>query len=272
MATVYSWAGRIDDALALFGRAFDELIPAGAHINSAEALAWYGRAAYDAGDLAKADQLAAMLDVDSVGRSVHTRSHYLSLAALIAFGRGDWAGLTRVGGALQELATNNPDLSFCLLSAACVGYAGASELLAGGSVPPTLDEQARRQVSDNESIVAAAVLLPKVMAGDSEALERGLAAYQPGVGLWDRYRVWDDADLIPAIAMTMLERWEHLSPVLARLDELAGYGARLAGATAEAIREEERAAAGGPTAQHERLRELGYLGISQLLQFRPGAT
>jgi hypothetical protein len=70
----------------------------------------------------------------------------------------------------------------------------------------------------------------------------------------------------------MLERWEPLRPVLDRFDELAGYGARLGGAVAEAVREEERAAAGGPPARHDTLRELGYLGISELLRFRPAAT
>ena len=271
MTTVYSWAGRIDAAVALFDRVFEELIPSGAHINSVEALTWYGRAAFDAGDLAKAERLARELDAESLHRSVHTRSHYFSLVALIAFGRGDWDGLGRATQALLALAEDHPDVSFCLLSASCVGYAGAGEILAGLPLPADLDAQAHRQVSESEPIVAAAVLLPKVMAGNVEALERGLAAYQPGVGLWDRMRVWDDADLIPAIAMTILERWEQLSTVLARLDELGGYGHRLAAAVADAIREEGRAAAGGPPARHERLRSLGYLGISELLHFRPAA-
>jgi class 3 adenylate cyclase/tetratricopeptide (TPR) repeat protein len=268
MATVYSWTGRIEDAVALFDRVFDELIPSGAHINSPEALAWFGRAAFDAGDLAKAERLAVALDADSVHRSVHTRSHYFSLEALIAFGRGEWERLDRAADALQGLARDHPDASFCVLSGSCVGYAGARELLAGRPLPGDLDAQAHRQVEESEPVAAAVVLLPKVMAGDAEALVRGLAAYRPGVGLWDRIRVWDVADLIPAIAMTMLERWEQLSTVLARLDELAGNGARLAGAVAEAIREQERAAAGGPPPRHERLRELGYLGISELLRFR----
>jgi tetratricopeptide (TPR) repeat protein len=271
MATVYSWQGRIGDAVALFGRVFDELIPAGAHINSPEALAHFGRAAFDAGDLAKASRLAAELDAESRHRSVHTRSHSFGLEALVAFGRGDWSGLTRVAEALHALATENPDIPFCLISGACVGYAAAGQVLAGRALPADLDAQARRQVSDSEPVLAAMIMLPEVMAGQVEALDAGLAGYQPGLPLWDRYRAWDPADLVPAIAMTMLERWEQLSPVLTRLDELARYGAHLDGATAEAIREEERAASGGPAARHERLLELGYLGISELLHFRPAA-
>ena len=272
MATVYSWAGRIGDAVALFDRVFDELIPGGAHINSPEALAWFGRAAFDAGDLAKAERLAIALDADSLHRSVHTRSHYFSLEALIAFGRGEWDRLGKAAEAIHGLAEHHPEASFCVLSGSCVGYAGAREIVAGRPLPVDLEAQARRQVEESEPVVAAVLLLPKVMSGDRQALEPGLVAYQPGVGLWDRIRVWDPADLIPAIAMTMLQRWEELRPVLTRLDELAGHGARLGGAVADAIREEERAAAGGPPPGHERLRELGYVGISELLRFRPATS
>jgi class 3 adenylate cyclase/tetratricopeptide (TPR) repeat protein len=269
MATVYSWAGRIGDAISLFDRVFDELIPAGAHINVPEALAWFGRAVFDAGDLAKADRLASQFDVESAHRSVHTRSHYYALVALAAFGRGDWQVLREAEAQIVGLADANPDVGFCLLSASAVGFDAACRVLAGASIPADIDAVVHRQIGDSDPIEDAAVLLPKVMAGDVAALERGLAAYRPGVRLWDRYRVWDPADLTPAIAMTMLDRWDDLRPVLARLDELDGAGARLSGAVAEAIREEERAAAGGPPAEHRALLALGYRGISELLRFRP---
>ncbi|MDX6636686.1 MAG: hypothetical protein QOJ01_197 [Solirubrobacterales bacterium] len=272
MATVYSWAGRIDDSVALFDRVFDELIPAGAHINTPEALPWFGRAAFDGGDLAKAERLARDLDAESLHRSVHTRSHYFALLALIAFGRGDWQALGDARDELLALADNNPEVGFCLLSAAAMGFGAASQVLAGAPLGADIDAVVHRQIGDSDPAEAAAVLLPKAMTGDAAALERGLAGYQPGARLWDRYRVWDVADLMPAIAMTMLERWDELPRVLARLDELAGYGGRLAGAVAEAIREEERAQVGGAPPRHARLRELGYLGISKLLRFRPTAN
>ena len=269
MATVHSWTGRIGDAIALFDRVFDDLIPSGAHINAAEGLAWYARAAFDAGDLAKADRLAMRLDADSAHLSVHTRSQYFAVVALIAFGRGEWQALREAEAVIAGMADANPDLGFCLLSAAAVGFEAASQALAGRPIPSDIDAVVHRQIGDSEPAEAAAVLLPKVMAGDAAALERGLAGYQPRMRLWDRYRVWDPADLMAAIAMTMLERWEEIRPVLARLDELAGQGARLSAAVAEAIREEERAAAGGPSAEHASLLALGYGGISQLLRFRP---
>ena len=115
-------------------------------------------------------------------------------------------------------------------------------------------------------------MLAKVMAGDPSALSSGLRGYEPGLRLSDRYRVWDVADLVPGIALTMLERWDELPPILARLDEFGRGGARLAKAAAAAIREERAAAEGAPPATHELLRSLGYAGISALLRFRPARS
>jgi len=269
MATVFAWAGMIADGVSLFETVFDRLIPAGAVINEPEALAWYGMAAFYAGDLSRAEALAERLRIDSVRRSVHTRSHAFSLNALVLFGRGDWDGLQSTTQDLQSLVSENPDASFCLLSAAAVGYGAAAGVLAGGHLPAAIDEQAKRHVDDSERVQAASVMLPKVMTGDGEAIARGLRGYEPGLRLWDRYRAWDVADLIPAMALTILGRWDELPPVLGRLDEFAARGARLAEAAASAIREEQAATLGGPAPAHEQLRGLGYLGISALLRFRP---
>lgn len=269
MATVYTWAGRIADAISLYERVFERLIPAGALINEPEALAWYGLTAFTAGDLERADALADRLLMASVHRSVHTRSHAYSLKALVLFGRGDWVELESTTRDLETLVADNPETSLCLLSAAAVGYGNAAHVLAGRQLPADIDERAKRHVPDSERVQAASVMLPKVMTGDSGALASGLRAYEAGLRLWDRYRAWDVADLIPGIALVMLERWEGLTPTLARLDEFARGGARLAGAAAEAIRQEQAAAAGGPPPAHELLHALGYAGISDLLQFRP---
>ena len=112
------------------------------------------------------------------------------------------------------------------------------------------------------------------MSGDVDALAPGLAAYATGLPLGDRMRVWDPAGILPAIAMTILERWDDLDPVLERLDEVAANGGRVPGAVAAAVREERAAAQGGrgagePARRHDALRELGCLGLSELLRFRP---
>lgn len=110
------------------------------------------------------------------------------------------------------------------------------------------------------------------MIGDAAAAGRGLAAYAPDLRLWDRAAAWDFSHLIPAIALTVLERWAELGPPLARLDACAAGGSRLAGAAAAAIREEQAAAGDGPAPTHGELRALGYLGVSEILRFRPAAV
>lgn len=267
MATVYTWAGRVTDAVSLFKTVFD-LIPAGAIFNQPEALAWYGLAAFTAGDLERADALADELLAESVRRSLHTRSHAFSLKAMVLFGRGDWDGVRDTTRDLRSLADDNPDVSLCLLSAGAVGYGAVVDILAGGRLPEDIDQQAQRHVEHSERVQAASLLLPKVMTGDAEALIRGLRGYESGLGLSDRYRNWDVADLVPAMALTMLERWDEVPRALVRLDVFARGGARLAEAAAAAIREEAAAARGGPFPTHEQLRVLGYFGISELLRFR----
>jgi len=271
MATVYAWAGRIADGVSLFETVFDRLIPAGALINEPEALAWYGMASFYAGDLSRAETLADRLQMESVRRSVHTRSHAFSLKALVLFGRGDWEGLEDTVGNLHALVDENPETPFCLLGGAAFGFGAAGGMLAGRQLPADIDDLARRMVfAASDRVPAASVMLPKAMAADREAIDKGLRAYEPDLRLSERYRTWDVADLIPAIALTILGRWDELPPVLARLDEFAARGARLAEAAASAIREDEAARLGGSPPAHEQLRGLGYLGISELLRFRPG--
>lgn len=269
MATVYIWSGRVADAVSMFETVFERLIPAGALVNEPEGLAWYGMAAFTAGDLERADALADQLQEVAIGRSVHTRSHSYSLKALVQFGTGDSGGMLRTIADLRALADTHPDASMCLLSAAALGYGAASSMLTGGALPPDLDEQARRHVDDSERVQEASVMLPKVMAGDVAALARGLRGYEPGLRLWDRFRAWDVAGLLPAIALTMLERWGELAPVLHQLDQFERDGGALPGALAEAIREEQAASHGGPPPAHARLRRMGYEGISALVRYRP---
>src|SRR5258706_16257530 len=142
-------------------------------------------------------------------------------------------------------------------------------MLAGRRLPPGLDAFLARLNPESTLIQAGAGMLPKVMAGERAALADGLMAYAPDLRLRDRQRAWDVCDLMPALALTMLERWDDLGSSLARLDAFAAGGDRLAGATAAAIREEQGVAEGGPPPTHDELRALGYAGISELLRFRP---
>jgi hypothetical protein len=270
MGTALQWSVRINDALALYQRVFDRMVPAGAIINVPEALFWYGNSSYLAGDLERATALVERLRVEAAHRSVHTRSHTEALASIIAFGRGDWAALRESQAAVARLIEQHPEASFCLATSSGMGYLAADLALRGQPPPDDLDAQVLRAVAENAPIRAASVMLPRAMTGDVEAVVAGLEAYRAGLMLGDRMRVWDPADLMPAISMTIVERWADLDALLPRLDTAAGNGGRVPGAVAAAIREERAAALeGGPAPAHAALRDLGYLGLSELIGFRP---
>jgi hypothetical protein len=272
MAQVFLWNGEIDRAMALYHTVFDRLVPDGAFINEPEALVWYSVTAFHAGDLPEANELAARLAEVAAHRSAHTRQHLYGLQARLQMARGDWADVAATTHELAQLVEANPDTGFCLLGAAAAGYGAIADVLVGRSLPEGLDVFVARLLPESTLIQASSVMVPKVMAGEQVDLKDAFRSYAPDLPLWDRQWVWDVGDLMPAIALTMLERWDELGPSLARLDTFAAGGSRVAAATAAAIREEEAAAKGGPAPTHGELHALGCVGISKLLRFRPTST
>jgi class 3 adenylate cyclase/tetratricopeptide (TPR) repeat protein len=269
MGMLYVWNGKISSATELFQKVFERLIPAGGIINEPEGLMWYAVAALNAGDLARANELADRLLEESARRSVHTRQHAYGVKALLQLAEGAWDGLKATTRELRQLVEANPDTGFCLIGASATGYGAIADIVAGRPLPAHLDEFIARMVDESALIQTSTVMVPKVMAGEDGALAQGLRAYAPDLRLWDRARAWDASDLMPAIALTMLERWSELGPSLARLDKFSTGGGRLAAAAAAAIREEAAAAKGGPAPTHGQLLALGCSGISELLHFRP---
>lgn len=272
MAQVYVWNGKIARAMELYQTVFDRLVPDGGVINEPEALLWYAVAAFNAGDLRRADALAERLVDVATHRSAHTRQHSYSLTALLLLARGAWDDVTTTTRELVHLVDANPDTGFCLLGAATAGYGAIADILAGRPLLKRLNEFVARVIPESELIQASSVMVPKVMAGEQVALSDAFRSYASDLPLGDRQRVWDVCDLMPAIALTMLERWDELGPSLARLDEFAHGGGRLAAAAAAAIRAEEAAARGGPLPTHDQLHALGCAGISELLRFRPTSS
>ena len=245
MAEVYLWNGSVARGMELYTTVFDRLIPAGGIVNESEALLWYAVAALHVADLERAEALAGRVAEVASNGSAHTRQHSLGLTALLQLVRGAWTDLTATAAELAQLVAANPDTGFCLLGAAAAGYGAIADVRAGRPLPEHLDAFVAKLVEESVLVQASSVMVPKVMAGDRDAIPAGLKAYAPDP-LWDRQRVWDIGDLMPAIALTMLEQWDELGPFLARLDEFDSGGDRLAGATAAAIREEAAAAGGVP--------------------------
>jgi class 3 adenylate cyclase/tetratricopeptide (TPR) repeat protein len=271
MGMLYLWNGKPARSLELYETVVDRLIPAGGLLYEPEALLWYTLAAFHTGDGERADAIAGRLLEDAPRRSPHTRQHAYALKTFLPFARGDWARVASTRQEMAELVDANPDAGFCLLGAAGIVYGAIADILAGRS-PDRLDELVARMVPDSTLVQASSVMVPHVMAGDRAAVDEGLKAYGPGLRLWDRERTWDFFDLMPALALTMLERWDDLGPSLDRLDLFAEGGSRLAAATAAAIREEEAALSGGPMPTHDLLLTLGCAGISELVRFRPTSS
>jgi hypothetical protein len=269
LAGLYMSNGRIGRAVELYRMAFDDLVARGAVINEPEAMLWFAVAALNAGDATRAARLADKLINEATHRSAHTKQHGYGLAALVSLCRGEFDDVLRRGEEIRALVAANPDSAFCLLGSVAIGYHAIAEILAGRPVPADVDDQVLRIQPDSGPMQASSVMLPKVMTGDEAALTKGLPAYQPGIPLRDRARALDVCDIMPTAALTILQRWDELEPVLQRLDEFNAGGALLAGAMATAVREERDHAHGGPHPQHDELKSLGLSGLSTILSFRP---
>jgi class 3 adenylate cyclase/tetratricopeptide (TPR) repeat protein len=270
LGELFLWNGRVAGGVELFKTVFERLVPGGGIVNEPEALLWYAAAAFNAGNLELATTLAERLATEAARRSPHTRQHSLAMKALIQLGMGAWPDLAVSSRELDELVDANPEAAFCLLGGLAVGYGAIAELVAGRPLPAGLDERLARMVPESTLIQASCVMLPKVMVGTVAALDEGVKAYTPGLRLWDRAGTWDVCHLLPAIALTMAERWDDLGPTLDRLDLFAANGGLLAAAVASAIREERAAATeGGPQPGHSELKSIGCAGLSELLRYRP---
>ena len=240
----------------------------GAALNEPEALMWRSNAYFHAGDLGRANTDADRLL--EIGRSMspHTQQHGLGTKGRILAARGDWPGVIAYANSLRTLVRENPDASFCLIGANLVGYAAVAELMIGQPVSDDLDALAARLLPDATATRAAALLVPHVMAARPVSEDDVRRAYAPETVIWDRQAVWDLNETHFAVANAMRGKWSDVELLLPQLDAMAEHGATLASALAAALREEREAARGGAKPRHERLRDLGYLGISELLSYR----
>lgn len=265
LAQAENFLGRTESARSLLDEAL-ERAARGIPINEPEALMWRTLLAFHEGDLDGAEGFASRLLGISHSGSAHTQQHALGSKALVLFGRGDWDGIVAVARETERLVDANPTAGFCLIGAAAIGQAAAGEIARGRSRSPRLEELAERMVTEAPMTRASILMLPKLMEGNDELVAVGASAYGNAPRV-DR-QIWDPFGIQLAICYTLLGRWDDLRPLLVNYDARAS-ATPILGALADAVREEMAAAKGGRPPEHGRLRELGYVGLSELLSYRP---
>ena len=239
-----------------------ELVRSGGRVDELEYLMFRSTAVLLLGDIARADELAAETLHASAGTGAHLRSHALQTKELVLVYRGDWSGVAELAREAVRLVEENPTTPWCMRGGYAVAAGAVACVLLGrrGDADPFLAAAVKMPWSSPARLNT--MLLPAAMTGGEAPLPEEPAVVRP----WHRQLI-DPARVHEPIGLAMLERWPELPPYLARLDAAAAKGARVAGAVASAIREEE---AGGGRG-HGALRQLGCHGLSELIAFRPAA-
>jgi hypothetical protein len=222
-------------------------------------------AALGIGKLAQAEDTARLLVAASAVWGPHLRTHAYRGWCHVGLARGNWRGLCDLAADVQRLVADHPDTPFCYAVTTTTAFAAvahalearwgdAQGLLARAEVPLQAEPFEREAV----------LLLAYGTLGrrrDAERLIREVEALRMPIP-WHFRRA-------EAVVLTMLQGWEPLEKVLPSLEAAASGGSQYLAALVSAIREERDAARHGSLPGHVELRDLGYLGWSQLLSHRP---
>lgn len=263
VALVQLQSGEIHQALQTYRRV-DDLVAQGGQVTEVEMVWWRGITAYLAGDLAEVGRLSERLTRLAIDRSAHVRSHALALRSYLLFARGEWEELVAVGGEIADLVTTDRQTAFCLAPAGGAAYGTVADTVRRRKSPLPLADLVQRMIPESAAVRDSTLLLPVAMAGgEMETLSR--AAFGTGP-VWDR-QVTDPLGLNLAMALVVRQQWSELERALLRIDRAAARGSDLAAALSTAARAEKGDAR--RDLGHQHLRSLGYLGVSQVLSFRP---
>jgi hypothetical protein len=222
-------------------------------LDGMEHLRGHALVALRTGNLQRLDDYAARIVAMSRRMGPHLRTHADAYAAHTALAHADWTRVLALGEETARLVRNSPGTAFCSNAGIVMAYGAAAHGKAGRAnearalaqqIPTnTIDDLARRDL----------IAFGLVFAG------------------------------IPAEGDIASTYWGGLTAVVSRshdralaiasdLEKRSGRGGRFFGALADAIREEVAHDRGGPEPTHDGLREIGYLGWSQLLSARVDST
>jgi hypothetical protein len=163
------------------------------------------------------------------------------------------------------MVSANPSTQFCLAAGGAIAYGAVADQVRGRRSPLHIEELVQRMVPESAAVRDGILFLPTAMAG-SDCSGLSTAAFSRSDAVWD-FEAIDALGLRLALARVVQERWSDLAPSLVRLDRAAARGSVLAGAIATAARDEMAGHADRDSA-HRELRNLGYVGLSEILAFR----
>jgi class 3 adenylate cyclase/tetratricopeptide (TPR) repeat protein len=222
-------------------------------------------AALSIGNLREAEETARALVAASAAWGPHLRTHAYRGWCHVVLARGDWRGLCDLAADVQHLVADHPDTPLCYAvttttAFAAVAHAVEARWADAGALLTRAELPLQAEPFEREAVL----LLAYGALGrrrDVERLIRNAEAHRMPIP-WHFRRM-------EAIALTMLQDWDALESALAPLETAAAGGSRYLEALVAAIREEREAARHGAAPEHVGLRDLGYLGWSQLLAHRP---
>jgi hypothetical protein len=183
----------------------------------------------------------------------------------VLLARGDWRGLRDLAADTERLVTEHPETAFCYAVTTPRAFAVIAYALEGqGPEARALLTQAEAPLQAEPFERESLLLLAYGVMGRRDEVERLIQEIRErGVSPFWFFRRME------AVVLTMLEQWGELGEALEPLDRIAENGSPYLEALVAAIREEIAAPRGGPAPRHTMLRELGYVGWSQLLAYRP---
>ena len=211
--------------------------------------------AFARGDGAALDDNARTAVALARPMGAHLRSHAALFPSIAAFVRGDWEALEAGAAQAARLIAESPGTKFCAVAAVVLAYGG----LAHGARGRT--EEARALLG---RIDALGLPFPQTLS-----MSRALALLFSAEPLGDPP---PDPALHAAaqwaIVAVIRRRHTDAERLAERMAATAATGGRGYAAIAEAVREELAHDRGGPEPRHEALRQLGYVGLSELFRRR----
>jgi hypothetical protein len=216
--------------------------------------------AFALGDLDALEATTSRYERAVAAAGPHQRMHPQRGRALLAFCRADWRATREVAQYVTRTVDEHPETAFCIAAVAALGW-GTSAAAVSADLAEARDLLARaRRIAEQPNVgdaLLAGAFASLGMRGDVLRLDHSTPV--------------ESYTAVLAAALAAIDEWDRVLRRLPLLEHRAANSDRFSGALAAALREELAARAGGPAPRHAGLREIGYVGFSEMLRFRPAS-